>query len=85
MSPLEREIESVCRGQMWTSAAVTTAASTAVRTCWEVSAVAVRTATSSTTSGTSVWVSHAGSLCEMKAKSIKGNGTELNRAVNVLS
>lgn len=39
---------------MWMSVAVTTAASTAARTCWEVTAVAVLRAMCSTTSGTSV-------------------------------
>lgn len=42
---------------MWMNAAATTAVSTAARTCWEVTAVAVLRATCSTTSGTSVWVS----------------------------
>lgn len=43
--------------QMWMSAAATIAVSTAVRTWWEVTAVAVHRVTSSTTSGTSAWVS----------------------------
>jgi len=42
--------------RMWMSVAVTTAASTAVRTCWEVSAAVVLRATCSITSGTSVWM-----------------------------
>lgn len=59
---------------MWMSVAVTTAVSTAVRTCWEVSAVAVRRATCSTTNGTSAWVSYTD--CELTVMNIKGTSTQ---------
>lgn len=45
--------------QMWMNVATTTAVSMAVRTCWEVTAVAVLRATCSTISGISVWVSYS--------------------------
>lgn len=43
--------------QMWTSVMGTIAASMAARTCWGATAVVAPRATSSTTNGTSVWVS----------------------------